>query len=350
MGLAIQPIRPNFRLVANSNDITAVIKDRFISLHFTDEAGVDSDLLEISLADHDPDKPIHVPPTGAELELFLGYDNYSQGMGLFVVDEIELSGWPGEMCIRARAAVFDTSNGGKSTLQTHKVRSWKAGTTLGDMVKTIAKEHGMEGVVSSSLASVKLPHIDQPDESDLNLLLRLAKRYDAVVKPAGGKIVLAKRGEAKAVSGQTLPVVTLDAKDCTSWRMTEQKRETAGKVVAYWHKTKQAKRIEVSVGSGEPVFRIKQYFPDQEAALAAARAKLAALSRKRITMTIELPGRTDLMAEGKVMLTGFRTGVPTEWIATRVEHALDDYAGYRVGVELEQPDDSEQDDVEVSED
>lgn len=348
MGLT-QPVRPDLKLLANNNDITATIQDRFMSLRFTDEAGMESDVLEIVLADHLPDKPIQVPPTGAELELFLGYDGQSQRMGLFVVDEIELAGWPGEMTIRARAAVFDKSNGGKSNLQTQKTRSWKANTTLGAMVQKIAKEHGMEGVVAASLAGIKLPHTDQADESDINLLVRLAKKYDAVVKPAGGKLVLAKRGEAKTASGGALPSVTLVATECSSWRMVQSKRETAGMVVAYWHAVKQARRNEVKVGSGDPVRRLRQYYPTQEMALAAARAELAKRSRARVTMSVTCPGRTDLMAEGKVTLQGWRTGIQTQWIATRVEHNLDG-GGYRCTVELEQPDDSAQNTVEVVED
>ncbi|AXF38232.1 putative transcriptional regulator [Ralstonia phage phiRSP] len=343
--MSTQPIRPDFKLLANSQDITAAILDRFVSLRYTDEAGLASDMLEIVLADHDPLKPIQVPPTGAELELFLGYDGQSQRIGLFIVDEIELAGWPGEMTIRARAATFDKSKGGKTDLQTQKVRSWKAGTTLGAMVQKIAKEHGMEGAVAPSLASIKLPHIDQPDESDINLLLRVAKKYDAVVKPAGGKLVLAKRGEFKSVSGKDLPTVTLVANECGRWRMVQSKRETAGMVVAYYHAVKQAKRHEVSVGSGEPVRRLRQYYPTREMSLAAARAELARRERARITMHITCPGRTDLAAECKVILQGWREGVPTEWVATRAEHSLDD-RGYTSTIELELPNDGGDDNVE----
>ncbi|QPB08640.1 tail protein [Burkholderia phage Mica] len=336
MGLTPQPIAPTFRLEANSKDITATIKDRFVSLSLKDETGNTSDMLEIVLADHIPDKPIQKPPTGAELQLYLGYDGKAQYMGLFVVDEIEMHGPPDRMTIRARAAPYDKSKGGKENLQTQKVRSWKAGTTIGAMVQKIAKEHGMEGAVAASLASIKLPHIDQPDESDLNLLLRIAKKYDAVVKPSGGKLVMAKRGEFKSVSGQDLPTITLVKSDDTTWSMAEQKRETAGKVVAYYHAVKQAKRHEVSVGSGEPVRRLKQYYPTQEMAVAAAKAELSRRQRAMQTMTITGPGRTDLAAECQVKLQGWRDGVPVEWIATRVEHVLDS-SGYVCHVDLEQP-------------
>ena len=338
-------VRPEFRLLANQADITATIQDRLVSLRFTDAAGLESDVLEIVLADHDPLQPIQMPPTGAELELFLGYDGLAQRMGLFVCDEVELAGWPGEMTIRARAAPFDTSKGGKQNLQTQKTRSWPKGTKLGDMAKKIAKEHGMEAAVAKSLASIALPHIDQADESDLHFLGRVAKKYDAVVKPAGGKLVLAKKGETKSVSGEQLPAVALVPTDVSRFRVVMSKRETAGMVVAYWHAVKQAKRNEVKVGQGEPVSRLKMYYPTKEMALAAARSELQRRERGMVTVSLTMPGRTDLVAEAPLTLAGFRDGVNGEWVITRVEHSLDS-GGYSCTVEAETPNSGDQANVE----
>jgi uncharacterized protein len=38
------------------------------------------------------------------------------------------------------------------------------------------------------------------------------------------------------------------------------------------------------------------------------------------------------MAEAKIYLSGFREGIPTEWIITRAEHVLDS-SGYRTNIE-----------------
>lgn len=338
-------LRPDFKLLANSADITATVQDRLISLRFTDEAGMESDVLEIRLEDADPLRPIQLPPTGGELELFLGYDGAAQRMGLFVVDDIELSGWPGEMTIRARAAPFEKSKGGKVNLQTQKTRSWAKGTKLGDVVQKIAKEHGMEAAVAKSLASITLPHLDQSDESDIHFLVRVAKRYDAVVKPAGGKLVLAKRGETKSASGQQLPAVTLEPGDVSSFRVTIGKRENAGLVVASWHVPKTAKRHLVKVGSGEPVTRLRMQYSSKDMALAAANAELDRRKRGEVKLSLTLPGRTDLAAEAPLTLGGFRDGVAGEWIITRVEHSLDNQ-GYVCTVEAETPNASGQKNVE----
>jgi uncharacterized protein len=345
VGLTATNYKPDFRIYANKSDISALVVDRLVELRYTDEAGMESDVLEITLADHDPLNPIQVPPTGAELELFLGYEGNAQRIGMFVCDEVEMAGPPNEMTIRARAAPFDLSKGGLTALQTQKTRSWPKDTKLGDMVAKIAKEHGMESAVAELLAAIVLPHIDQADESDLHFLGRVAKKYDAIVKPAAGKMVLAKVGSAKTVSGLSLPVVTLAPGDVSRFRVVMSKRETAGMVVAYWHAVKNAKRHEVKVGSGEPVRRLKMYYPTAEMALAAARSELDRRERRKVTVSITLPGRVDLVAEGRVILAGFRDGVDGEWSITRAEHAIGG-GGYITTVEAEQPNDATVPDVE----
>lgn len=329
-------MRPQFRLVANSKDITAAIADRLVTLSYADEAGVDSDLLEIKLTD-DPLAPIALPPRGAELELFLGYDGQAQRMGLFVCDEIGIEWPPNSLTIRARAAIYDGTPAGKKTLQTQKTRSWAQGTTLGAMVRKMAQEHGLQAAISASLASVALPHTDQTEESDISLLVRLAKRYDAVAKPAGGRLVFAKRGESKTISGVDLPTITVTPDMQTSGSVIIASRDAPGTVVAFWHSARQAARLQVSVGSGEPVRRLRNWFPTEAAALAAAQAELSRRVRGETRLTLNMPGRTDLTAEGTVVMQGFREGVAGTWLVSRVEHVLDGGGGYRCSVEGELP-------------
>lgn len=335
MGL-IDTTQPKFRVTANGGDITAKISERLISLRLTDEAGFQSDTLEIALADHDPQNPVAMPPTGAELEVFLGYDTAAVRMGLFIADEIELAGWPGEMIIRARAAVYNESKRGKTDLQTQKSRSWAAGTKLGDMAAKIAKEHGMEAAVAASLKSITLPHFDQTEESDISFLARIAKRYDAIAKPSGGKIVLAKLGESKTTSGSALPTIAVDASQVSSFRMTRATRETPGTVVAYWHNKGTAKKVEVTVGSGEPVKRLRHHYPNADAAGKAAKAELDARTRAKNTLSLTMPGDPSVAAECRLMLAGFRDGVNGEWLITRAQHDLDG-SGYRTSIEAEKP-------------
>lgn len=347
MGL-ITGIKPTWRIQANQTDITATIAARFMSLSLTDAVGMESDTIEITMSDNDPMVPVAIPPTGAELQVFLGYDGITQPMGMFICDEVEVSGWPGEMVVRARAAVYDKSKGGKSDLQTQKTRSWPKDTKLGAMVTKIASEHNLKPAVAESLKDTALPHIDQADESDINLLVRIAKKYDAVVKPANGKLVLAKRGESKSVGGEDLAPVKLEPGDCSAFRLTLAKRETAGMVVAYVHAVKKGKRKEVKVGKGEPVRRLKQYYPTEEMALAAAKAELSRRERGEQTVSVTCTGSPLIVAEAPLTLQGFRPDVDGEWLISRVTHRLDS-GGYVCDVEGEKPNKGEEPEVETEE-
>lgn len=333
-GAQHQPVRPQYRVRANQADITATVAERLVSLRYTDEAGIEADVLELVLADTDDAWPIRVPPVGAELELSLGYDGRLARIGLFVCDEVEISGWPGEMTIRAHAAPFERSKGGMQQLQTQKSRSWKKGTKLGDLVRKIAAEHAMRAAVDKALDGIELPHLDQADESDLSFLVRIAKRYDAVVKPAAGRLVLAKAGSARSVTGQAMPAIRLTPGDVSSWRASLTTREMSGMVISRWHETRQAALHEVKVGEGEPVTRIKRYFPTEAMARAAAQAEADRRRRRGGTLSLTMPGRTDLVAEARLVLAGFREGVDGQWVITRAEHSLDD-GGYSTSVEAE---------------
>lgn len=334
--MGLTNIAPAFRVIANSRDITAQIRDRFKSLRLVDETGETSDTVEITLADHDPANPIAIPPTGAELEIFLGYDDQARRMGLFVCDEIELAGYPSELVIRARAAPQEQSKAGMTDLQTQKTRSWKRGTTIGAMVRRMAGEHRMRPSVSPALASIALPHTDQSHESDINLLTRLARRYDAIAKPAGGALVFAKRGDGAAASGAELARVTLTPRDGNDYRVTIASRESAGTAIAYYRDTRRAQRREVKVGEGEPVVRLRMAYADAVSAENAARAEQRKRARRERTLWFAFPGRPDVAAESVVTMQGFRDGVDGEWLVARAEHYIGPM-GYRCTIECEQP-------------
>jgi phage protein D len=331
-------MRPAYRITANGQDIASALAPRLRSVSLTDEAGYSSDLVEITLADTDELNPVAIPPTGAELEVWLGYaESGLQRMGLYIADEVELSGWPGEMTIRGRAAPYETSKGGKTDLQTQKTRSWPKNTTLGAMVAKIAKEHSMDPAVAASLKSISLPHFDQTEESDLSFLVRVTRKYDAVIKPGGGKLVVAKRGESKAAGGGEMPTVTLIPQDCTRWSLSITTRDADGTVVAFYHDRGLAKRQEVKAGSGDPVRKLRHNFPDKASAEKAAQAELDKRGRRKNKFSATMPGDANLAAEARLVLAGFREGVPTAWVVTRVQHRMEVGVGYSCEIEAERP-------------
>lgn len=339
--------KPFFRLRANGKDITPDINDRLFSLQLTDGTGYESDLLEIVLVNDNESKLIKIPPKGAEIELDLGYELYSRKMGMFVTDEIELAGWPVAMVIRNRAAVFNTTKAGKQNMTEQKSRSWEKSTTIAGMANKIAAEHDMKAVISSEVGSIELPHTDQHEESDLNLLLRICQKYDVVVKVAGGVIALSKRGSKKSASGKDLPTVTIRREDCTAFRWRSSTKESAGTVIAFYRVTKKGARQEVQVGSGEPVRRVKNLYPSEKMATAAAKAMLAKASRDELELNITTVGNPDYMAEMLVTVTGIYEGIDGDYIVKSVTHKVDGESGYSCDLVLVLPNSDQEPEVKV---
>jgi len=366
MGLSKVGRQPQWIIEANGNDISKKLEERLISLSYTDAAGLASDKLEIHISDGKHDERIAMPQTGAELMLHLGYDNVTQYMGKFVVDEVELEGYPETIIVRARSATFDASKGGESQLQTQKNRRWNE-STITTMVKTIAKEHGLEPVVSKSIQNLIVHGVYQVDESDLHFLLRICRRFDGAVKVAAGKLIVAKKAEGKTMSGKDFKLSVVPS-DVTSYHVVLAKREESGTVRVYWHNIDTAKRHHikvkhkkssdkssdkkteikpifyapvasstnhaVTVGTGEPETSIKTQFTDQATAIAAAKAELSRRARQKAKLTLTMPGHPELAAEVMMTTTDFRDGVNGDWIITSVVHNLGS-GGYTCTVEAE---------------
>jgi len=328
--------KPAFRVTVDGQDITSILSSRIVSLTLTDAPGVESDTVEITLEDTVPFARLKVPPPGAEIAVALGYTFQTKDMGLYVADSVECSAAPDIMRLRATAAPNGASTNGQTPLNEQKTRSWEAGTTISVLVRTIAGEHGLRPGVSESLAEIALPHIDQIDESDINLLTRIARDHDAIAKVGGGTCLMAKRGESLTVAGEPMPVVRIGRRDVSSWRWARSLREPAGKVVATWRDQEAAEDKEVVAGDGEPVRRMRRRFPDEASAQAAAEGEFKRAARAGQKLSFDLPGNPDLVAEGRVIVTGFRSEVDGEWLVTRVTHTLD-AGGYRCSVSCEPP-------------
>ena len=99
---------PAFKVSIEDKDLTAVVSPRLINLTLTLCRGDESDQLDISL--DDSDGKLALPPRGAQIALALGWQATGLvDMGKFTVDEVEHSGAPDTITLRARSAnLIDT--------------------------------------------------------------------------------------------------------------------------------------------------------------------------------------------------------------------------------------------------
>ncbi|WP_366654416.1 contractile injection system protein, VgrG/Pvc8 family [Fodinicurvata sp. EGI_FJ10296] len=314
---------PAFRLVADNTDITESIADRLVSLSVEDQAEDKSDRLTLEIDDR-PDgegRPVALPAIGTRLDLWLGYRETGLAeIGHYRVDELGYAGPPARLDIKARAAAM------AGPIRSRQSRSWHR-VTLGDIARRVAGDHGLDPRVDAALADLPVPHADQQGESDLAFLNRIARGHDAVARPHGDWLILAPRGRARAATGEALDVLTLTPGDVSTWSYTHAARRESGEagqgggMRAWWWDHEAGERRSVERGS--PPFEEVTWIHHSEAeARAAVGTETNTRERNKAELSLTLPGRADVVAEGRLRLADWRPEIPTDWRITRVTHRL----------------------------
>lgn len=321
-------IAPTYRLRLDGQDITPTINPRLISLSLEEARGDTADQLDLVLSDHDG--KLALPRKGVKLDLSIGFAGQDLvDKGQFVVDEVEHSGAPDIVTIRARSADL------RDSLRVRRDQSWHA-TTLGDIVKTIAGRHRIDHRIAPALASVAVAHIDQTNESDLNFVTRLGKRHDAVATVKSGSLLFLPINGSQTASGARLPVIAITRASGDSHSYTQSDRDAYTGVRAYWHDGKKANRKGVVVGTKVNPKTLKDTYATESDAMAAAKSEWQRIQRGLATLKLTLAiGVPSLVPQSPVSVQGFKGAIDgTQWLATRVTHKLDD-SGLTTEVECE---------------
>ncbi len=320
---------PAFRLTVDGLDIAQLISPRLMSLELTDNRGVEADQLSITLSDHDG--LLSIPPKGAVLRLWLGWsDTGLVDKGTYTVDETEHSGAPDVLSIRARSA--DLRKG----LKIKRERSW-SNTTLGDVLGDIAIGNGLTATIARALKGLSILQLDQANESDANLISRLAEEFDAVASVKAGCLLCLPAGGGKSASGMVLPHITLTRADGDQHRYLQADRDSYDGVRAYYYDVNSAKKQEAIAGGGDNLKDLRHTYSDQQSALRAARAEFRRLQRGSATLSYNLAmGRPDLIPELTYTLQGVKEEIDEIiWYGGNVQHSLSADGGYTVSLELE---------------
>ena len=227
---------PAFSISIEGRDITTVLDNRLMSLTLTDNRGFEADQLDLEL--DDADGKIVLPRRGAVITLALGWKGQPLfPKGAFTVDEIEHTGAPDRLTIRARSADF------RETLNTRREKSWHK-TTVGEVVKEIAARHKLKMALGKDLSDKPVEHIDQTNESDGSFLMRLARQYGAIASVKNGNLLFIRQGQGKSATGKPLPVITITRKDGDSHRFTLADRGAYTGVIASWLHTREPAKKE----------------------------------------------------------------------------------------------------------
>ncbi|MGO4222121.1 phage late control D family protein [Lysobacter sp. TAF61] len=320
---------PAWRVVLDGKDLTDKIRPRLLDLTLSEARGGEADQLDLRIHDHDG--RMALPRRGVELSVAIGWaDSGLIEKGRFRVDEVEHTGAPDLITIRARSA--DLTH----PLRTRRERSWHS-ATLGTIIRNIAGEHGLQVRIEQRLAGIAIPHLDQVNESDVHLLSRLGQRFDAMATVKAGALLFAPIGSGKTPSGIALPGAVITRRDGDQHRYALADRDTFSGVRAYWNNTPGANRKSVLIGESGDAKRLRETFNSEAEAREHAAAEWQRIQRGAATMGYTLAlGRADLYPEQKLRVSGFKREIDeTKWLIAKTTHTISGSAGFTTALELE---------------
>ncbi|EQC2931279.1 phage late control D family protein [Salmonella bongori] len=343
---------PAFSITIEGKDVTTVMDTRLMSLTLTDNRGFEADQLDLEL--DDADGLIALPRRGAAIQLALGWKGQPLfPKGAFTVDEIEHSGAPDRLTIRARSADF------REALNTRREKSWHQ-TTVGEVVKEIAARHNLKVALGKDLTDKALDHMDQTNESDASFLMKLARQYGAIASVKDGNLLFIRQGQGRTASGKPLPVITITRKAGDGHRFTLADRGAYTGVIASWLHTREPRKKETTrvkrrrkktttpkepeanqgdylVGTDENVLVLNRTYASRSNAERAAKMQWERLQRGVASFSLQLAERrADLYTEMLVKVTGFKQPIDdAEWTITTLTHSVSPDNGFTTSMELE---------------
>ncbi|MES2905029.1 MAG: contractile injection system protein, VgrG/Pvc8 family [Pseudomonadota bacterium] len=328
----VQPV-PAWRVTLAGQDLTEVMRPRLIEISLSEKRGEEADQLDITL--HDADGRLALPPPDAIISVALGWargTGVTSGLvekGAFKVDEVTWAGAPDTVRITARSADMTTG------MRRRRDRSWN-NQTIGQIVRTIASEHGQTARVHASLADITVESIQQSAKSNLQFIRDLGRRYDAVATVKDGNLIFAPIGTGTSVSGTPLPGRTITRIGSSNYSYTRKKREEHDGAEAQYNDRSGARRERVRVGSGDNPRRLRRTYSNEVDARAAAEAAARRDARQAADFNLTLAyGDPTIFPERPVRLSGFKSEVDAApWQVAEVTHSMGPQ-GYKTDIKLD---------------
>jgi phage protein D len=320
---------PAFKITLDDQDITAKFASRLVSLSLSECRGEESDQLDITLTD--ADGQLAIPRRGARINVQIGWaDSGLVDKGLFTVDEVEHSGAPDLLTLRARtASLIDTFR---------QVNEYSfSNTTVGGIIEAIAFRQQLQAGVSEALRNIEVKHMDQTRESDAAFLRRLGKKYDAAATVKNDTLIFMPAGRSKTPSGRDLPAIQITRRLGDSHRFHTAERDSYTGVRAFWHDVNHG-GLRRSVVAGVPgnTKRLRTTYTSEADARTVAVAEWQRIQRGQATFEMSLAlGNPGLIPQSPVNVSGFKAEIDgMDWIAAKVSHSISD-GGFTSRIELE---------------
>ena len=338
---------PRVKIFVSGKDVSAEVTSRLCVLEWSDSTKEEADSLALTLTNSDG--LLEIPKKGALVSVSAGYGAELQKIGDFNIVECDIDGPPSTMSIKGSAVPYIAKSGNSAIRK--KSFSWES-TTLGAIAQKIASNLGLSPSINNALASITVANEQQTEESDVNFLLRLTRRFGGYLKFIQGNLVVTPEGISVTTSGKQI-TCAIKQSDCSKWRfVVGGKAEGVKNVSVKYHDfaTGETKSVtaEVAQTATVPAFSDVPWLAseantitpaapaaDEEQAKAIAKTVSKRVARTTRRATLNMVGNPAIVAGAKATLTGWKEAVNGPWLVTKVEHRVDCSQGWAMTVSLE---------------
>lgn len=261
-------------------------------------------------------------------------ESLSLPCGSFKIDEIEFSGPPDKISIKAVSADLTGP-----LRDTKKTRAWE-NTSLSAVAGQIAGENGLE--LFYSAPDHPFERQDQRNESDISFLNRISGDRGCHCKVHNGKLAIFD-AEMAEQAGPSLAIPKkgeIYSPTSYSFKVSSSQTAYSGAETAYTDpKTGTTHKASVKSGKktdGEKNLTIQTRAESPGQAITLGRAKLHEQNQKEETVNLEIMGCPKIAAGQTVELTDFGTFSGTYSVRTAT-HKVGGSGGYTTSLELTAP-------------
>jgi phage protein D len=253
--------------------------------------------------------------------------------GTFEIDEIEFTGPPDTVNIKALAA------GIKGKLRTKNSQAYE-NQTLKQIAQTIAGKNNLS--VVGEIANVQIERATQNRETDLGFLRRISHEYGYVFSVRDSKLIFTTIFKLEAGTS----VITIDKTDLIQWSLKDKTSATFKKAKVSYHNPKENKTESYETSDnlnadGKPItdvtkgdtLEIRTKAENKQQAKLKAKAALYRANNHQVSGSLDLEGYTILVAGQNFELTGMGALSGKYHIVTS-KHTVERNGGYLMTLDI----------------
>ena len=322
-------IVPYYVLTINGKNVTQDVSAFLSSVEYNDKLEAESDDVQLVIDDvAGLWQSSWYPQQGDSLTLKMGYKGNMIDCGLFEIDEIELSGQPDVMTVKAIAAAVMKAIRTKSSKNYEK-------QSLRQIAQFVADKHELTIVGDTSkLSKITVEQKTQDNESDLSFLCNLAKEYGFVFSVRGKQLIFIDPEELENKS----TIATFRGSQLSTYSFKDKTSETFDGAVVSKRNVKENKvtnwkDVMHSVSAKVDTLIVGGNAENDSQAEAKAKGALREKNKDKLTGSFAIDGNPLLVAGVNVDLQEFGA-FSGKWTVTGSRHKIEVGSGYVTDVLL----------------